>query len=254
MSLASNDNALRRGLGKIRPIASVYNVYRLGGASGTPNGASSIINSANLVTDNFNARIVRETSRKLLEQEEIYKQFYIGECDVRSLKIGDCLVETAPILTDAPDGRAFTLVDVQPMMPAIFARTEIMGSISRFNSADKTDEPILGVDTYQGTTKLNEWVLVLTNGSYDFVSSGIAAVVPFGIQPSIRIGTAQEFKYPTATKRSLHYAYIPLLPGAMLQPGDVLMAQNGDRFRIENLSVFTVGIQGYLATCESLFV
>lgn len=258
MSLYTNDKALRQGLGKIKPIASTYSVYRIGGASGVPNDASSIINEQNLVTAYFPGRFNRITNKSVLEQEDIYKMCYIGEADIRSLKIGDILIETAPHTTDAPDGRAFAFVDCQPLMPAVFARTEIMGSVSRPNS-DEAEEPMLGTVPYQGTTKGSEEYLVLgatpeTWGYYSFESTGIMATIPFGLQPYSRLGTAQEYHYPTATKRGIHYAYLPLLPGVLLQPGDVLNAQNGDRFRIENLSVFTTGTQGYLAICESLFI
>jgi hypothetical protein len=254
MGLSQVDSALRRGLGRIKPIASTYKVYRLGGLSGTANAATSIIDPLNLVNESFPARITLGLPKSTLENEPIYKMLYGGICDVRSLKIGDVLVETGPTLAGSPDGRAYVLSDVQPLMPAVFARTEIMGSLTRPNGPSQTDDPVLGLGVYQGQSKKDEWLYVLDNGMYDVAGTGTAAVIPMGLQPYSRLGPAQELKFPTATHRSTHFAYIPLLPGVQIMPGDMVSDQNGNRFKIETVSAFTSGLQGYQAICESVFI
>jgi hypothetical protein len=247
MGLSQADSALRRGLGAIKVIGSYYNVYRLG-----DNNSASLISAQNLVISNFPARIVPGLPKALLEIEPIYKLVYNCICDTRSLKIGDCLVEVGPVTTDSPDGRTFILADVQPLLPAQAPRTEIMGTISR--PASGATDPIQGRGAYQGTTKYNELIVVLDNGLYDITNAGTAAVIPMGIQPYTRMGPAQDFKFPTATHRSIHFIYIPLLPGFQVQPGDITSDQNGNRFRIQNVSSFTTGLQGTIAIAETLFV
>lgn len=253
MSTASIDSALRRGLGRIKTIASLYKVYRIGGVSGLPNAATSVIHPLNLVNPAFPARFTMGLPKSIIEQEEVYKMTYSGICDVRSLKIGDVLVETGPPLTDTPDGRAFILADVQPLLPAVFARTEVMGSITRPNAATQANEPLLGMGAYQGQSKFDEWVFTLQNGLYKVQASGVVATIPMGLQPSIRLGAAQEFKFPTSTKRGLHYGYIAALFGEALQPGDMVSDQNGNRFKVETVNYFSSGFQGYQFICQSVF-
>jgi hypothetical protein len=250
VGLAAVDSALRRGLGKVKPIASVYKVYRLGGTSGTPNAATNIIDPLNLVNSGFTGKFTMGLPKAVIEQEEIYKMLYNGICDTRALKMGDVLLETGPTLTGSPDGRMYALADVQPLMPGVFARCDFLATISRPSGHTTTAEPTLGLGVYQGQSKGDEWQLALNTGVYTFQGGVTASQIPCGMQPYTRLGGPQEFKAPEATRRSTHFAYFPLLPGDRVQAGDVINAPNGDSYQIQNISEFTVGLRGHLALCE----
>lgn len=252
MSLASIDNVMRRAFGLgVKPIASTYAVYRLGGASGEPNFAASLIDPLNLVFPAYPARITRGLPKILIEVEELYKMIYIGFLDTRPLKIGDCLVENGPPTTDSPDGRMYLLADVQPMLPPQFPRVEIQGNLARPSTT--TPDLMQGAGAYSGGSKFTSQICVLNNGMYSFSESGIAATIPMGLQPYARRGPGQDKKFPMATHRTQHYIYIPLLPGVEVLPGDEITDNNGNRYVVDNLSSFTVGLQGTLAIADSLF-
>jgi hypothetical protein len=225
----------------------------LGGASGTPNSASSIINSLNLVYSYFPVRFVHQKVAIVMEQAEIYEMLYLGMCDTRSLKPGDIFVETGPTLADTPDGRVFALADVQPLLPAVFARVEDYCALTRPDSESGASDPIQGQAPYQGETKFTEAICSLVEGSYQIPGTTTPTVIPMGVQPHRRMGSSQEFKYPTATHRGLYFGYAPLLPGIQIEPGDVVSDQNGNRYVIHVPSTFTTGIKGWLLQMESLF-
>ena len=252
MGITAADSALRRGLGAIKVIGSYYSVYRLGGTSGVPNVAASLIDPLNLVATNFSARIVPGLAKPLIEIEPVYKLIYNIICDARTLRIGDCLVEVGPQLMDAPDGRMFILADVQPLLPAQGPRTEILGTLSR-PSSDGGNDPIQGRGSYQGMTKFTEKIAVLSYGLYDMALVGTASAIPMGIQPYTRIGGLQEFKFPSGTHRATHFIYIPPLPGLLIQPGDVVSDQNGNRFFLQNVSTFSTGLKGTVCIADSNF-
>jgi len=254
MPISAIDSALRRGLGFAgKVIGTQFDVYRLGGISGTPNAAPSLIDDLNKVLSSFPVRFVHEEPKVVMEQAQIYDMLYLGMCDTRQLKVGDVFVEIGPTLTDTPDGRMFVLTDVQPLLPAVFARVEVAGSLTRPNGENTSADPILGVDAYQGEEKFTEAIVVLNDGMYEVALTGTPATIPVGIQPHKRFGSSQEFNYPTATHRGMYFGFCPLLPGIQIQPGDVLSASNGDRYVIHVPSVFTTGIQGYTLQMESLF-
>ena len=255
MSLASIDNALRRAFGQgVKAMASTYSVYRLGGLGGqnTPNEAASVIDPLNLIYPNYQARIAApNTPRNLLEVEPIYKMIYLGFCDTRPLQIGDILVENGPNTTDSPDGRIFTLADVQPMLPPQFPRVEILANLTRPSAS--SDDVTLGKGVYQGISKLDSQICVLASGMYSFATAGISSTIPIGLQPYTRMGPSQESKYPSATRRTQYFIYCPLLPGVEILTGDEFTDQNGNRYIVESISTLTTGLQGTLAIAISLF-
>lgn len=256
-SVATIDNALRRGLGQgvKGGLATYFNVYRLKGLSGTPNAATSIVDPLNKVLTNFPIRMVKNAMQQLVEQEPIYKLVYQGMCDTRQLKIGDVFIEVGPIMTDVPDGRMFYLADVQPILPAMFVRAEISGSASRPHDASQTDEPLLGRGrAAQAVSKGQEWLYILDNSLYDVQAVGTPATIPMGIQPYNRVGPAQEMKFPTGTRRGVHYLYLPLLPGLQIEPGDYVLDDNRNHYRIQTVQAFTTGLQGYQLIAETTFI
>jgi hypothetical protein len=254
MGIAALDNALRRGLGKAgEVIGTTFSVYRLGGTSGTPNGAANIIDPLNLINDNYFARIVHQKPPVVIETEEVYRLYYIGLCDTRQLKVGDVFVETGPELADTPDGRVYFLNDVQPFLPPVFTRVEIFGTITRPHGDGASEQPIQGYDGYQGESKFTEEIITLGDSLYSFATSGTPTVIPMGIQPAKRMGSQQDIKFPTATHRGLYMASCPLLPGVQIQPGDYLSDQNGSRYVIHVPHAQTVGNQGIQMLVESVF-
>jgi len=248
--IARIDNALRRGLGLgAKVIGNQYDVYRLNNAS-----TGSIIQTSNKVISSFNARFSFMPPKTLLEQTELYNQWYTAMVDTRQLKMGDMLVEVGPSLTDTPDGRIFCLVDVTSMRAPIFARCEVLGALTRPNDDSIVDQPLQGEVDYQGQTKFTEWISVLTNGFYDMQGTGSPAVIPMGLQPHIRMGPGQEIKYPTSTPRGVYYGWCPLLPGLQIQPGDMVADAVGNRYQIQIAHVFTTGLQGWQLTMHSVFI
>jgi len=255
MGIRVPESALRRGLGIVgKTIGTTFSVYRIGGLSGNANAAKSVIDPLNLVLSNFQMRAIHETPKSVLENEPLYRMLYTGQGDVRHLKVNDILVETGPGLTDTPDGRIFVFVGVTPLLPAVFARVEVLSQISRTYDESGTEAPLLGYMSPQGGSKFYEWTLQLNEGLYDLAPTGVSASIPMGIQPRTKPGAVQEYKYPTATHRGAYVVYCPLLPGFQLQPGDYFTGATGDRFRVQSLSMFTTGLQGYQIFAESVFV
>lgn len=256
MSIVQYDGIFRRGLGLGAPfIGTRFKVYRLGGASGIPNAAASIIDPLNLVYSAFPIRMTLGIPKCMQEQELLYKQYYSGTlCDASYLKPGDILVETGPQLIDTPDGRVFIFIDVQPLLPAVFARAEVYSQITRTHDSSATDQPLQGGLAIQGETKFTEWLLTLNDGMYDMVSSGVSAVIPIGLQPRQRPGSALDFKNPTATHRGAYVGYAPLLPGFKIEAGDYFTDANGGRYRAEIVNIFETGLQGYQMILESVLV
>lgn len=256
MGIASIDSALRRGLGFAgKVIGTQFDVYRIGGKTGLPNAATSIIATENQIFHSFSVREVHDVPKVVEENTPLYDMLYIGMCDSRQLKTGDIFVEIGPKLADTPDGRVFALLDVQPLLPCVFARVEIMGGLSRPNGEGDAVEPILGLDDYQGETKFTEMTCSLNQGLYEIPGDPNIgpAVIPMGIQPNKRLGSDQEFKYPTATKRGLYFGYCPLLPGVQIQPGDVISDHNGNRYVVHIPTSFQTGLKGWFLQMTSLF-
>jgi hypothetical protein len=244
------DNALRQALGQGVPvIAEFYDVYRLNEQS-----TGQWISPANLVMSGYQARIVYKPPVVLQEQILLYKMFYSGMCDPRSLQIGDVLVQTGPPLTDTPDGRIFIFADVQPLMAPTFFRCEIPGSITRPHGPLTTPEPLLGDGGEARTTKQTEWLVTLSQGLFDVTADGPACTIPMGIALRERGGGKQEIKYPTAGPRGELDIFVPDLPGLQLQVNDMVSDSHGNRFRLTVIALYDVGLKGYQCRAETVFV
>lgn len=234
-------------------VGATYDVYRLSNfKTGKPpytNG--SIISQMALVIRNYQARMIRTNSAVAIEQTDIYDMMFAMLSDATCLKIGDVLVRTGKFRND---GEIFTVAQLRPMSYNMVIRTEIEGSIAR-SYGEGDSEQLLGYVKYQGAGKTYEKNYTLKKGWY-YISepTDIPAMIPFGIQPYKRLGPMPEIKQPTTTHRTEMFAYVPLLPGLLIEPGDVLADQNGNRYWINTVSVFTTGIQGYQLIAESLFV
>lgn len=250
MGISQIDGALRRGLGKVGIIGTQFDVYRLGA---TP--ATTLMDPANKVLSGFSARVVKNTTQALIEQEPIYKMDYVAECDSRPLRIGDLLVETGPVLTDTPDGRMYVFADEQPLLPTICVRVDGFGEVHAPHDASLTvEQPELGRGTaVQAESIAHEQVVTLANGSYSLGAAG-AAKIPMGIQPYNRFGQNVDFKTATATRRATYYAFVPLLPGVTIVPGWFLVGADGQRYRIQSASGFSTGLQGYQLICETVLI
>ena len=256
MSLASIDAALRRGLGLgAKVIGNTYDVYRLNFGS-----TGSIVAPNNIAIHNFRARFTLKPPPQLIESEPVYNMWYTSMLDTRRLKIMDVLVETGPTaVVDTPDtggGRIYTFVGQTTLRAPVFARTEVLGALTRPNDASSVDQPVLGETVEQATNKFNEWLYILNNGLYSVAGSGTPAAIPMGLQPHRRTGPPQEMakEWPTATSRGIFFIFIPLLPGVFVQPGDMVSDHVGNRYQIEMVHVTTTGLQGYQCIAHSVFI
>lgn len=250
MGVRQIDSALRRGLGKMKVIGTFHDVYRL-----ASNASTNLFDPLNKVLTSFPARINKNAAQVLVEQEPIYKLQYLAQCDCRPLKIGDLLVETGPALTDTPDGRMYIFADVQPLLPSIVVRVDGFGQIHIPHDASiMTEQPELGRGTaVQAESISHEQLVTLANGAYSVGAAG-AAQIPLGLQPYNRIGQNIDFKTPSSTRRATYYAYVPRLPGIIIQPGWFLVDWNGQRYRIQSATEFKVGLQGYEIICETVLI
>ena len=248
------DNALRQGLGLGASLAigTTFSVYRL-----NANSTGNWCQPSNLINDNFQAKFAYAIPKALVEQTDTYKMWYTAMCDTRQLLIGDILLETGPTLTDEPDGRGYVFSDVRPLQVPVFARVDFFGSLSRSNTDSHDAEPLQGDAGYQGTTKDNEWTYQLFNGNFFVDPTGQPCAIPIGMQNYVRLGPGQAMKgdvFPTETPRAVFFCYIPILPGVIIQPGDIISNSIGDRFQIENIALNTVGLQGYQIIAHSVFI
>ena len=248
------DNALRQGLGlgATLAIGTQFSVYRL-----NANSTGNWCQPSNLINDNYSAKFAYAIPKGLEEQTDTYKMWYTAMCDTRPLLIGDILIETGPSLTDEPDGRGFVFCDVRPLQGPVFARVDFNGSLSRSNSPSQVAEPLQGDVGTVAATKDTEWTYQLQNGNFFVDPTGQPAAIPMGMQQHIRVGPAQGLKadvFPTGTSRAVFFCYIPLLPGVLIQPGDIISNSIGDRFQIENIALHTVGLQGYQIIAYSIFI
>jgi hypothetical protein len=252
--LQSIDKQMRLAIGQgVRAISDYWDVYRLSDLS-----TGQVISDPNKVITRLQARLCFNTPKPLIESEPLDNLLYSGMLDTSKLQIGDVLLHTGPGgIPNNLDGRAFTLVDVRPLMAPLFVRTEIMSYISRPHEAAIGDEPLLGDGGHVEATKFTEAVLMLTDGLYSFSNApGTPAVIPLGFHQHRRTGSNQEeAKYlPTATPRAVYYAYLPPLPGVHLNPGDIIADSTGNRFRLTTVHTWTTGLQGSMGIMESLFV
>lgn len=234
-------------------VGDTYDVYRLSNfkTGNPPYTDGSIISQMARVMIGFKARMIRTNSAVAIEQTDIYDMLFIMLGNATCLKIGDVLVRTGKFRND---GEIFTVAQLRPMSYNMVVRTEVEGSIARsYGQGDS--EQLLGYVKYQGAGKTYEKNFTLRKGWYYISEPGdIPAMIPFGIQPYKRLGPMPEIRQPTTTHRTEMFAYVPLLPGLLIEPGDILADQNGNRYQIHTVSVFTTGLQGYQLIAESLFV
>lgn len=236
-------------------IGTAFDVYRLSdGGDGRPATQGSLLNGEPLIRD-FYAEFHRVNQAKDLETTPIYDMVFVGLCDATDLRVGDVLVEQDP---DKPIGGMFTVADLRPLKRNVFVRTEVAGSLSRSYGLGGTTK-LQGKIGYQGAGKTSEFPVIVENGYYYIGDNhgdepAVPAAIPFGIQPYKRLGPASKLAIPTATHRTEAFVYMPLLQGFLLQQGDVLSDQNGNRYMIHTLLGYNVGIQGYQIIAESLYV
>lgn len=226
-------------------VGQSYNVYRL-----KPNSSGSIISPRSLVIANFPAKMEKNTKSIANEQSMVYEMLFEGMCDRNQLQLGDVLDE----IGFRSDTGMYVLADARPLKPYMFVRVEILGGITRQASDQVGPEPTLGRGQYQGTSKSLEWISQLTNGLYSFVQSGTPAGIPMGIQMHRRMGKPAPVKIPTGSNLEEVFCYVPLLPGLTIQPTDVLSDQNGNRYEIHSVQVFTAGLEGWFIVGHKLLV
>lgn len=244
------DRALRTALGQgVRPIAELYDVYRLNSAS-----TGQLISPNNKVISNYPARIIKNVPKALMEQRALYPMLYAGFCNTNLLRMNDILVQTGPPLTDTPDGRIFVLCSVQPLMAPVFARTEVLGALSQPHSISQLSEPLLGDGGVASTTKNTEWLVTLSGGLFSATPTGPAATIPMGLQLRERGGGPQEVKYPSAAARGEYDFYFPSMPGYEVRPNDVISDALGNRYRVVVPQYYATGLQGWTGRCVTLVV
>ena len=235
-------------------IGEIYDVYRRSdGTDGRIPSQGSVLNTSNRVYTGLAIRMMRSNAAIAAENTNIYDMIFAGMCDASVLKVGDVVTRTQDYRNDR---EMFTVADLRPLSYNVFVRTEVEGSISRpWGVGDS--EKLLGFVEYQGAGKYTERPYVLQSGYYYIAEPGkpvSPAVIPLGIQPYKRLGAKPEIRQPTTTHRTEMFCYAPLIPGMFIEAGDILSDQNGNRYMIHNVSLFTVGLQGYQLIAESLFV
>lgn len=248
------DNALRQGLGLGARLAigTQFSVYRL-----NANSTGNWCQPSNQIFENFSAKFAYGIPKGLEEQTDTYKMWYTSMVDTRRLLVGDILIETGPKLTDEPDGRGYVFADVRPLQGPVFARVDFFGSLSRSNTPSQVAEPLQGDLGTLAATKDTEWTYQLQNGSFFVDPTGQPCAIPMGMQQHMRVGPAQNLKgdtFPTETPRAVFFCYIPILPGVVIQPGDIISNSIGDRYQVENIALHTVGLQGYQIIAHSIFI
>lgn len=233
-------------------VGDPYKVYRLSnGSDGRTPTNGSVVSRMALIKEHYMARMIRINTALAVEQTNVYDMLFAMLGDATDLKVGDVLVRSGDYRND---NAIYTIGQLRPEAYNMVIRTEVEGSMARsFGEGDS--EQLLGYVKYQGAGKFYEKNFTLKNGWYYVSEPGdIPATIPFGIQPYKRLGPMPDIKQPTTTHRTEMFAYVPLLPGLQIEPGDILADQNGNRYQIHTVAVFTTGLQGYQLISESLFV
>lgn len=241
------DELVQYGRGRAAEyIGPPCDVYRL--QPGVSSG--SVLNDESRIFQNVNARFTRSNSAIIIEQTPVYDMIYTMTADATNIQVGDIFVEKG----SRADGGIYAIGQLRSMGANIAIRTEIAGAITRpWGQGDS--EQLLGTVDHQGIGKSYERPYRLEKGFYYCDKIDVSpAVIPFGLQPYKRLGPMPEYKYPSTTHRTEMFAFVPLLPGLYIEPGDMLSDQNGQRFQVHSLSSFTTGIQGYFLILESTFV
>jgi hypothetical protein len=252
---AALDDVVQYGRGRAAEIiGEPYDIYRLSdGLDGREPTQGSMLNEPNKILCSFPIRMVKTNAAIAIEQTNIYDMIYTGMCDATDLKVGDVAVRVG---RHRKTNEMFTLAQLRPLSYNTFIRTEVEGNISRpWGKGDS--EQLLGLVDYQGAGKTTERPYILNDGYYyigtpnGFLSP---AVIPLGLQPYKRLGPSPKIQQPTTTHRVEMFSYVPLLPGLYIEPGDTISDQNGNRYMIQTISTYSVGLQGYMLIAESLFV
>src|SRR5579872_1386114 len=225
-------------------LGQIYNVYRLNARS-----TGTVISRQSQVYDSLPCYMRKSTKSGDVEQSKVYEMIYEGKFDASKVNIGDIFVEQG----FRSDGGMFVLAQYRPLEPYWFVRCEIAGSILREASQTVGAEPAQGLTSYQGVSKKYEWPCVLNNGLYSFQQSGTPAQVPIGIQMYKRIGQKSGVDIPTATRLEEVYCYVPNLRGIAIQASDTLADQNGNRYKVNSVQTYTVGLQGQFIVGHKLF-
>ena len=250
MNLAALNTLVQYGRGKAASIlGQVYDVYRLG-----PTVSGQIVSGTPAISG-FPASLTHWTNAQDVENNPLGALTFAATCTNLALEIGDIFVG----YSYGSDGAMYAVADLRPLKQTVLVRCEQSSTITRptapadlvaLNPSGPTD-----IGAYNVVTKETEQSLVLNNGSYTFATSGVAAMVPFGLQPLNKLREYPESKLPTDTRRQGFVGYLPLLPGVIVQENDVISSGSaGDRYRVEQIYIAEFGLQGQILLLSKLIV
>lgn len=241
------DRAIQQARGAAASVlGQTYDVYRL------TNQTGQVVQGTPLYT-NFPARKL-DPMRKSVENTVFDIQVYPFTCDNTYLQIGDILVENGY----GSDAGMYVYAQGRPTDPNFFVRVEQSATVTRPTTpaslAPLNPNAPTQIKSYVGVTKTTEQSLILTNGHYSFSTSGVSAMVPFGLQPLNKMREMPPSKLPTDTKREQFLGFLPLL-GIIIEENDVISSgAAGDRYRIEQNYISEFGLKGQILILQKLTV
>lgn len=245
------DGQIQYGRGRAaEKLGELFNVYRL-----RPNTNVSMLTTK--VFSGYQARIYK-ASKMAIENSSFQLQVFEFTSDILRLKIGDLLVGYGY----RSDKSQFIFAQARPTRENIFVRTELNCTITRPHphGGAAEDQPARGArwnPEYGGGDKQSELILTLTNGEYNFLSSGTYASVPVGLQPQTRgRGSGGKPQFPTQVEEQRFIAYIPTLPGEMVVENDIINTSlpTADRYRVQLVYPSSVGFSGNICMVEKMSV
>lgn len=246
------DGAIQQGRGAAATVVGqMYDVYRLTTQSGQ-------VVSGTALYKNFPAKLTRWKNTKDIENEDLGAIVFAATCNNLYLQIGDILVGLGS-QGYRSDGAMYVVADERPLKQTVVVRCEQSATITRPTTSTSNVSLNVGkptvVTTYSGITKSTETSLVLNNGQYSWSTSGTAAMVPFGLQPTHRLREYPASKLPTDTRKETFIGFLPATPGVIIEENDVISSGSaGDRYRVEQNYIAEHGLQGQILIVEKLVV
>lgn len=249
-ALKQINSAIQDGRGAAASVlGQTYDVYRL-----TSTTSGQIVSGTPVYTG-FPASLTHWKNAKDIENQIFDALSFKAMCNNIYLEVGDVFVGTGY----GTDGAMYVVGDMRPLKQTVVVRCEQSSTVTRptapADTAAQNPSGVTVVSGYNAVTKTTEQSLVLNNGSYSFSTSGIAAMVPFGLQPFNKLREYPESKLPTDTRRESFVGFLPLLPGVIIEENDVISSGSaGDRYRVEQNYIAEFGLQGNILLLTKLVV
>lgn len=248
--LVAIDAAIQAGRGAEASVnGQHYSVYRL-----SPSTNVSVISGTPLYK-RFPAIYDDKPPKKSIENQIFDLLAVKFVCNNLYLREGDVLVETE---YGADASGQYVIAQIRPRKHTLALRVDVNGALQRPRpfGGSGAQQPVSGAVGvgYGGNSPFTREKLVLTNGSYDWVTYDDPtppASVPIGLQPTDRVSPTREPDLPTTKARARYLAFLPLLPGVEVQQTDVIKGLHGDTYEVK--SVYTseqTGLYGWVCIVE----